>query len=246
LFATLLILVVVSLFVGGIHVATDGLVPDRYHFLESAMSTFIGGLGVSLYVQARFRGDSERQQELMDQLEEAKIMLEEQALTDPLTGISNRRGFQRAFEQELARFQRHDAAFCLAILDVNGLKKLNDSKGHAEGDRVLKATANMLTETARKCDIVARIGGDEFAVLLPETDREGAQGYLERLRTVMEARLQGSSRFEISVGVASSEDGIEDIFERADMAMYLAKPRRRSRAVVQPAPQMELEERKAS
>mgnify|MGYP003693932537 CR=1 FL=1 len=91
-----------------------------------------------------------------------------------MTGARNRKGFQEALTNEIARHERNGITFCLAYIDCDNFKQINDNYGHAEGDRVLKKIAEVALETLRRSDTVGRIGGDEFAVILPETGRTGS------------------------------------------------------------------------
>ena len=125
------------------------------------------------------------------------------AQTDALTGIFNRRGFMDAAERELARASRYDRQFVLAYVDVRGLKAVNDTEGHLMGDELIKAVAGLMKESARADDVVGRIGGDEFALLLGEQTATGAEPVLRRIRarveerrSGMEIRSPGSSRLE--------------------------------------------------
>lgn len=185
--------------------------------------------------------ESRERERLVRELSEAQKRLERQALTDPLTGALNRRGFERALLQELALFDRHGTDFCLVILDVDHLKSINDTLGHAEGDKALIVTAQALMGTARKEDVCARIGGDEFALLLPDTRLAGAEARMERFRDRMDALANDplSLRISVSFGIAVASEGTVDIFERADEKMYAAKARIVHHAVVTPAQRLD-------
>ena len=107
--------------------------------------------------------------------------LTQQARSDPLTGLANRRAFDERVADEVARAQRRAQPVALVLLDVDRLKPVNDTRGHAAGDALLQAVAALLRDQARTIDLAARIGGDEFALLLPETDHAGAVTLVQRL-----------------------------------------------------------------
>jgi len=145
--------------------------------------------------------------------------LRELASTDALTGLPNRRGWEIALERELARTRRRGSPLCVALLDLDSFKALNDERGHLAGDRVLKLVASTWLGLLRDSDVLARYGGDEFAVLLPDCPPQKATEIVERLST---ANAEESS---CSVGVASATPGDEahDLIARADRALYDAK-----------------------
>ncbi len=118
------------------------------------------------------------------------------AMTDPLTGVLNRRGFTEAAERELARARRYERPFVLAYVDVRGLKAVNDSEGHLAGDELLKEAAYLLRTTARADDVVGRIGGDEMALLLAEQTTAGAIPVVDRISSQVRrpACRDGSAR----------------------------------------------------
>lgn len=148
------------------------------------------------------------------------------ALTDPLTGVLNRRGFVNAFERELDRARRYGRPLALAFLDVRGLKTVNDRYGHLAGDRLLKDVAGLLQESARAHDVVGRIGGDELAVLLPEQSAAGVARVVQRVRAQVPRRrsmLGFGSDWDLTVGVSlfpEDGDAVEDLFGTADRRLY--------------------------
>ncbi len=164
--------------------------------------------------------------------------LEEQrqkALQDPLTGLPNRAAWDERLQLEVARHQRYGGQLLLAVLDVDHFKRINDSFGHLAGDRVLKIIASELRKRLRKTDFIARFGGEEFALLLPETPAAAGLQLLDSLRSGIEscpfhfkgARIQVT----LSGGLASfaAADRGEQVFERADRALYRAKDSGRNR-----------------
>ena len=152
--------------------------------------------------------------------------LEEQALTDDLTGLPNRRAFEREIEREIARARR-GGSLTVAMIDLDRFKRFNDTHGHVEGDRLLRATAGAWRAQLRGGDTLARIGGDEFVALLPECDEEAARHILDRLRLAVP---DGQS---CSIGFASwdGHESINDLRKRADDALYTAKSAERARIV---------------
>ena len=146
--------------------------------------------------------------------------LVEQALTDPLTGINNRRAFEIDLDRETARARRHRRPLTLAVIDVDGLKEVNDRHGHRAGDQTLRAVADALRTTARREDGAYRIGGDEFALLLVDAEVSDEDVLLDRLRD--------AGAPPCSVGVARLREGAEgDLLITADERLYELRRRRR-------------------
>jgi diguanylate cyclase (GGDEF)-like protein len=149
------------------------------------------------------------------------------ALLDELTGLYNRRGFSILAEHQLKMAERGKRRMLLLFSDLDGLKWINDTFGHPEGDRALIEVADILEETFRESDIVARIGGDEFVVLAVETNGSPAGVLTTRLRENLEARNAGADRryqLSLSVGVAHYDPtrpcSLDDLLAGADRAMY--------------------------
>jgi diguanylate cyclase (GGDEF)-like protein len=148
----------------------------------------------------------------------------ESATHDALTGLPNRRAFDRVLARELERSSRYGEIFSLAIIDLDGFKQLNDSRGHAAGDALLRQAADTIREACRASDVAGRLGGDEFAVLLPQTNQFEAAALCERLRAAVEALADVS----LSWGVAEyPTHGVDasTLMRAADAAMYASKPR---------------------
>ncbi|MGE0357777.1 MAG: diguanylate cyclase [Burkholderiales bacterium] len=163
-------------------------------------------------------------------------LLEMQAHTDSLTGLANRRRFFEMAEAELARARRYDAPLSMLMLDIDHFKEVNDTHGHRAGDRVLQSLARTCLGVLRNVDVVGRVGGEEFAILLPETGLEGARDVAERLREAVErsavARDEGVPlRITVSVGVAVLSEGVnlDTLLSQSDAALYDAKHRGRNR-----------------
>ncbi len=151
----------------------------------------------------------------------------EQAIRDPLTGLYNRRFFYEALEQEIRRHERYATGGSLVVFDIDDFKSVNDSYGHAAGDEVLRAIGRIVTGVLRPSDTFARIGGEEFGVLLPETGQLDALLVAERIRTAVARHpILSERRVTISGGVSSCPgDGVSsaDLARRADAALYWAK-----------------------
>lgn len=169
----------------------------------------------------------------------AEERLRELATTDSLTGLSNRRSFMEEAEREFRRAQRYGIALSLLMLDVDHFKEVNDSFGHEVGDLALKSLAQIGRNVLRNVDIMGRMGGEEFAVLLPETGVEEALEAAERLRASVEqspVMIRDSSevRCTVSIGVALAhkDETLDDLLRRADAAMYAAKRKGRNRSEV--------------
>jgi diguanylate cyclase (GGDEF)-like protein/PAS domain S-box-containing protein len=162
---------------------------------------------------------------------------------DALTGLANRRRFRGELEQQIAFYARYGGQGAVLIVDVDHFKQVNDTAGHQAGDNVIREVAELLRARARVSDAVARLSGDEFAVLLPQTDRDGAILFAEDLRR--EVRLQtktiGPAPVTVSIGVAmfggETEDGGEPALVAADLAMYEAKEQGRDRVALVEEPQ---------
>jgi diguanylate cyclase (GGDEF)-like protein len=152
--------------------------------------------------------------------------LERQASTDPLTGIANRRTFHERLTAEVARAERYGRHLSLALMDLDHFKAVNDLHGHPGGDRVLVLFAQLLSEHSREGELVARIGGEEFAWLMPETDPDSAHVAADRVRKALERRpFEHIGRVTVSAGVCSTQTApdADTLIHDADQAMYWAK-----------------------
>jgi diguanylate cyclase (GGDEF)-like protein len=156
------------------------------------------------------------------------------ATHDPLTGLYNRYAFRRYAERELERVKRHPEPLGLLILDIDHFKLINDRYGHAEGDKVLKALASLLTTSIRSLDLVARWGGEEFVILLPKTDVQGLERVARKIiHTVETAPLSSYQQVTASCGgaVFKSGEDLDQLVNRADRGLYHAKQTGRNRFV---------------
>ncbi len=165
------------------------------------------------------------------QRKQMELELQQKAYTDYLTEVNNRGHFMELGEKELSRALRYQASLAILMLDIDWFKRINDSHGHKLGDMVLKKLADICRGTLREIDIIGRIGGEEFAILLPETDQQQAAEVAERLRAeIAEARIPMKDglpvHFTVSIGVASVvsvDDNMDVLLNRADQALYQAK-----------------------
>lgn len=160
------------------------------------------------------------------------VELEKASITDSLTGLFNRRRLDEAFAHELDRAQRYAKPVSLIIADVDYFKAINDTHGHQTGDDVLKAIAGLLRSGVRAVDVVGRWGGEEFLVICPDTDLDGAQALAEKLRGSIAAEaFPAIGAASASFGVAQYRDGesFKDTVARADTALYRAKINGRNR-----------------
>jgi two-component system cell cycle response regulator len=161
---------------------------------------------------------------------------ERSAVTDGLTGLYNHAFFLQALRQEVLRSKRHGLRAALLLLDLDNFKRVNDERGHVEGDRVLMRAAAVVREGVREIDVAARYGGEEFAVLLPDTSRLGAFVVAERIRRRIEERFaRGRSLVTVSGGIAVFPDDAAtpaDLIVQADAGLYGAKAAGKNRILL--------------
>jgi diguanylate cyclase len=154
---------------------------------------------------------------------------QEIAVSDPLTGLPNRRALDAVLAREIARARRHKTQLCIAVIDVDHFKRINDTHGHAIGDRALRHLADTIRAAVRETDVLARLGGEEFVLVLPDTPLIGAEYTMNRLlRAAQETPLAlDTARITVafSAGLAlwQANEGADEIIQRADQAMYRAK-----------------------
>lgn len=207
------------------------------------------GDGSLRYIQARARiysdasGKPVRLVGTNEDITERKALLDKldlQANQDYLTGLSNRRHFLEQGEMELARAERYGHTLSLFMLDIDHFKNINDTHGHKAGDIALQKLSHILRETLRTVDVIGRLGGEEFAILLPETDLQEAAEIAERLREIV-ARCEVilevglSLHFTVSIGVATLKEkgvNLDTLLNLADQALYQAKATGRNKVCV--------------
>ena len=207
--------------------------------LESSLTAFVGNehhrhsVAVTEMgeVAGRFKELENETQRLRADLKAQRIL----TLIDPLTGVFNRLGYSEGLAREQARWRRDGGALSIAMCDLDLFKNINDQYGHSAGDKVLASVAELLGAQIRDCDVLCRLGGEEFAVILPETTLEGAQIAAEKLRlSICNSKFRFKNEpvsVSISIGVAQFriEDSAADVYDRADRALYVAKSQGRNR-----------------
>jgi diguanylate cyclase (GGDEF)-like protein len=162
--------------------------------------------------------------------------LEQATATDPLTGLLNRRGFQERMEIELERARRDGTPLALVMSDLDGFKQVNDTLGHLGGDMALERMAGVIKRVKRLSDEAARVGGEEFAFILPNTSSRDGRSMAERLRRTTEESFEGTPvALTLSLGIAEYPTygrTAEELFYAADQAMYAAKSAGKNRTVL--------------
>lgn len=178
------------------------------------------------------------------QLEQAVQQLQTMAATDPLTGLANRRAFNQALARCYAEAQRHGHDMSIIMVDMDHFKQLNDTLGHQRGDEVLQAVAYCMEASCRKSDVIGRFGGDEFVVVLPQTDPQLAiqvaqrifDAFTNHLQSTEQGRAAAACKVTLSMGVAclsqTDPQSPEQLLAQADHALYRAKQQGKSRFVI--------------
>lgn len=197
-------------------------------------------------MQTAVRDLSHNLEQSQQEIEQLRVQLDRartEALTDPLTGLLNRRGFEMRLMEAFEATSSSGAAAALIIIDIDHFKRVNDTYGHLFGDKVIRAVAEILKASIKDAGVVARLGGEEFGVLLAATGLDGAQVLAERIRKTMEKgrirRLDRDEHIEgitISLGIAvlrGDEDHVA-LIDRADKALYASKENGRNRVTVAP------------
>jgi len=226
---------------GGVMAVMSARRPDVYpapvevgHFLMLACM-----LPAMAVLTVRLRRIRERLSEQRRELERALTQLQAIATRDELTGLPNRRQIQALMDQELLRSQRHGYEFCIAIADLDHFKRVNDEHGHAAGDLVLRQFAQACQGALRATDVIARWGGEEFLVLLPDTDMQQALAGMERLRERVAALRTdvgdgAQVAITVSIGLTGHHRGdtLAQTLERADRLLYQAKDGGRNKTCI--------------
>ncbi len=182
---------------------------------------------------------AESAQQKIKHLQDELTQLSETVRIDQLTGVLNRRGLVEAFETEIARFNRGGGALCVALLDIDNFKLLNDTHGHQVGDKALRHLADVVKDTVRPTDIVTRLGGEEFVVLLPNTNLEEAVVAMTRLqRNLTKAYFMANNEkllitFSAGVALYRKDEDETSVLQRADLGMYKAKKAGKNRVMTE-------------
>lgn len=219
------------------------LLPSTVWLLFQANKVQIGmAVGAFIFMAASMRATNvlalalHRSFQLTHELKRAHGIADLLAKTDALTGINNRRAFFERGQQLVSYCQRNERPLSILLMDLDHFKGINDSLGHGAGDTVLQHVADILLKVFRKSDVCGRIGGEEFAVLLPDTPIDDAQVIAEALRkTIAETSISLQERYvaiSVSIGVASGVYDIEALLLQSDFAMYRAKTEGRNRVVI--------------
>ncbi|MCB1674901.1 MAG: diguanylate cyclase [Halioglobus sp.] len=215
------------------HIRTERLLPYGFLAIMLAMAVSLA----NRFTNMLNRLEHEVQQRTA-QLSEANALLARAASVDPLTGLLNRRGFLERAEAEIQRVSRSGRSFVVVLADIDNFKRFNDRHGHACGDHVLRCSAATLQEQVRDVDQVARWGGEEFILLLPETSLEGGAVLTEKLRaTIADRQLSFEDKrlaITMTFGVASFHRGeaLDACIARADAALYRGKEQGRNQVIV--------------
>lgn len=212
--------------ISGLQIGADDYLPKPYNELE---------LNARIYASLRTKALQDELRMKNKQLEELLGKVEYMAITDALTGLYNRRRFHDVLSKEFERSTRYANPVSLIMLDIDHFKKVNDNYGHQTGDTVLREVGNIITASIRDIDIASRFGGEEFMVVLPNTEKENAKVGAERMRAAIAQHIfpEIEGPITVSIGVAGLPDPAlanEDRLVRcADYALYRAKQNGRNR-----------------
>jgi diguanylate cyclase (GGDEF)-like protein len=198
--------------------------------LRTRDQRMIGIFGLSRDITERKLAEEQAEVQA-EQLERLAAQLEQLTLEDALTGLYNRRGLDLLGGSAVKRAARDGSPLCVLFMDLDGLKTINDGFGHAAGDAALVTAAAILSDTVRQTDIVGRIGGDEFAVVLVGVTAGEAELLTSRVRHAARMRAPSEHPLTVSIGIAMLEPGetetLDDLIAAADSAMYTGRRRRR-------------------
>lgn len=221
---------------------TSVLLPSTiWLFTQSGKERLGLAIGASLFIVIMLRTAKEmaeglrRNFQLSRELHAAHAAADQQAKTDQLTGINNRRAFLDHGEQLVRYCQRHELPLAALVMDLDHFKAINDTLGHLAGDTVLRQVGEIIGTTLRRSDVCGRIGGEEFAAVLPHTSEDAALGIAEKLRkSIADMAIDcGGQRIKItiSIGVAAGAYNLAALLAHADKAMYRAKAQGRNQVV---------------
>ncbi len=215
--------------------------PDRIEDISEAELNLLSSFGQLVSNDICVRSAARYAVRDLVELEQEKCDLFELATIDPLTKALNRRAFMRFSERELNRFKRDNTRLSTLMLDIDHFKSVNDVHGHAVGDRVLTKMVSVAANVLRQEDLIGRLGGEEFAIILVDSGADAAAKVADRIRqAIKQVKFPGDSgpfNVTVSIGVSEPffvEHSINDVLERADAALYEAKRSGRDRVVVAP------------
>ncbi len=204
--------VIVLTFYSFINAAIEAMEAGAYGYITKPLNTSEIRIIVERAVERYFLFSSSAEKDYYAQL----------AVLDGLTGLYNRRYFKELMNLEFSRVKRNASSFSVLMIDVDNFKNYNDTKGHPAGDELLKKAAQVFKNCVREVDLVCRYGGEEFIIMLSQTDKKGAQIVAERLRVQISLYLPAT----ISIGVSTFPEDAQDnqlLIEKADVALYKAK-----------------------
>jgi len=216
--------------VGDVNKVLDGILRSKSSNPTRALPAHLVDLQVA-------RQEARTAEKRIRELESELARMRELVREDQLTGSLNRRGLEESFEREMARARRKHSPLCLALLDIDDFKKLNDTYGHCTGDAALIHLVRVVKNALRKMDVVARLGGEEFVILLPDTPLEDAMQTMARVQAKLAGRIfmHGDQPVPItfSAGVTPCNPGENraTLIARADEALYRAKKAGKNRVV---------------
>ena len=204
---------------------------------DAATLTLAATLVIAIFAAAHYRRRAADQRSRIESLEQAIVR-------DPLTGLLNRRGFQERLEVELAQADRDGTPLMVAVGDLDDFKRVNDRLGHLGGDMALERFSGVVARTMRRADAAARLGGEEFAFILPNTSKLEAYAFAERLRSATEESFAHTATgLTISIGIAGFPEHAtttEALLHAADRAMYAAKSLGKNQTALYEAVEAEL------
>lgn len=234
------ILALAALFVALLFLTSRWVLRPLYEITQGTERAAAGDLDQMLTIRSgdEFEGLSRSFNRMSRALKAKHAELEALATTDPLTGLANRRRFYEFIDEEVARYHRYGGSFAICSVDIDYFKNYNDEFGHMAGDAALKEIALILQQNVRDSDLAARVGGEEFSLVLAAQGREEAQAVVMRLLQAVRTHrfdLTPRVKLTVSAGVAvypEDDDSAELVIKRSDDALYQAKKEGRDRAVI--------------
>ena len=230
------------------NVSEQLLQDNNFDSIESIIANLLSETNQMNSISKKLRGELQEANKKIDEMHCEFKRIRHESMTDPLTGLKNRRAFDQEIDELCRQAASDNEHLSLLLVDIDHFKKINDSYGHLLGDAVLKWVAQLLRDTVRGTDIIARFGGEEFVLLLPNTDIKGAESVAENVcNNIAKRNLRHSEKIigktTVSVGVAEfhHSETIEHLLQRADQALYQAKKAGRNCVVVnRDAPQQQV------